>query len=139
MVTILLYKLIIVLGIVGLLLSNHIFTNKKSKKKLICPLRSNCEKVVKSNYATLYGIPLEVLGMYYYGGTSLLYALAVGFYMPASVFFFLFWVSLSGVIFSLYLIALQAFVLKDWCVWCLGSAGISILIGLSSYLAYFVF
>ncbi len=134
-----LYRIIIILGLAGVILANYIHTTKQGKKKLICPLRSNCEKVVTSQYSYINGVPVELLGMYYYAFISVAYALTIALYWPSFVFTILFYISASAVVFSVYLISLQAFVIKEWCSWCLLSGAISLIIFILSYLTTFVF
>ncbi|MBP6908516.1 MAG: vitamin K epoxide reductase family protein [Candidatus Pacebacteria bacterium] len=123
-----------VLGLYGFILAAHIHNKKKEKTKLVCPMRSNCETVIHSDYSKIAGIPVEVLGMMYYafiGGVYGVFFLIGG--MPFMILMLLFWFSFCSVLFSVYLVSIQAFVIKQWCAWCLMSAGTSILIFLASY------
>ncbi len=114
------------LGIIGaslgLSVSLYIYRQKKKKKKLICPREGSCERVVHSTYATTFGIHNEYLGIAFYAVMVLVYIISLS--VPVGGIFV--WVvtimTITGALFSIYLIALQALVIRAWCLWCLGSA-----------------
>lgn len=132
---ILLINLISLLGLSGLILSSYIYFKKKKKKKLICPMRSNCDTVIHSDHSKILGIPVELLGMLYYAliGVSYVITSVLGLWsMPIAIT--LIGISGCALLFSIYLVSLQAFVIKHWCTWCLFSAGICLSIFILSYL-----
>lgn len=81
---------------------------------LICTSGGGCETVQDSSYAELVGIPVALLGLVAYLAVLALVAwdselartLAAG-------------IALTSAGFAVYLLALQAFVIDAWCVWCL--------------------
>jgi len=93
----------------------------------LCPLFGGCEKVLTSQYATVLGIPLGLLGMIYY----LTVLILTIFYLdtkrtnPLKIAAFL---SIVGIITSLVLLYLQIFVIGALCLYCLISAGSSIIL-----------
>ena len=130
------FVIIIFLGFGGFLIASYIRHHKKNvKEALVCPLKANCDTVIHSDYSKFMGVPVEILGMVYYVSIAVSYGLSVIFpniYVPlfasgllaATVFAFLF---------SIYLTLVQAFILKNWCTWCLISAGFcSIIFALSA-------
>lgn len=121
---------IVLLGLLGTLLCMHIYQKKREPKPLVCPLGADCNTVLKSDFSTFYGIGLEFFGMLYYGFIAIAYALTVAIpdLQTPLVYFILFGMSLSAFLFSIYLIFIQAVVIKSWCSWCLTSAGITALI-----------
>lgn len=123
----LIYLVNIVLGLIGFSVALNICCKKRSQKPMICPLNMKCEQVLYSRYAKFLGIPLEFLGMLYYSLVIASYAIFLFFPFLKNPFFVssVFLMSLGGFIFSLYLIFIQAFKLKEWCSWCLASAAIS--------------
>ncbi len=126
---------ICILGLVGFLIATYIYGKKKSKKKLVCPRYSNCDTVIHSDYSKLFGIRVEVLGMIYYLFIGSVYSIVfVANAWSATLGLILVSSSMCAVLFSIYLVSIQAFVLKHWCVWCLSSAFISILIFILSYI-----
>jgi uncharacterized membrane protein len=125
------------LGLIGFFLASYIHRKKKSKKKLICPMHSNCDTVIHSDYSTIVGIPVEGLGMAYYAFIAVIYGTLFLFnLLSAPVVLVLVGISLCSVLFSLYLVSLQAFVLHHFCIWCTSSACTSILIFVLSYIYY---
>lgn len=111
-------------AVIGIGISHYIHTQKKKKATLICPREGACEKVIHSSFATTFGVDNTVLGMGYYVLIGSLYAVLLA--VPQLASGVILWVmtiaTCVGALFSLYLIALQAFVIRTWCVWCLGSA-----------------
>ncbi len=130
-----LFSLISLLGLAGFLIAAFIYRKKKLKQKLVCPMRADCDTVIHSDYSRIFGIPVEILGMIYYAFIGLTYSLiSISNLWTVPIAYFLFAVSLFSVIFSIYLISIQMFVIKNWCSWCMYSAGITILILIFSYL-----
>ncbi len=129
-----LINLISLLGLVGFFISLYIYDKKKAKKKLVCPRRSNCDTVIHSDYSKIITIPVEVLGMVYYAFMGSIYTIVFIFDLWSnSIALVLLGVSICSVLFSIYLLSIQAFVVKHWCLWCLSSALVSILIFILSY------
>ncbi|MBP7804702.1 MAG: hypothetical protein KA052_00575 [Candidatus Pacebacteria bacterium] len=132
---ILLDFVLMVLGSLGLSLAAFIYHKKCQKKPLICPMRASCDFVTSSSYSHFCGCRVEVLGICYYSTVIILHA-AVAFFPAifdltiarAALFF-----SASAFLFSIYLISIQAFVLKQWCTWCIFSALLCVAIFVVTY------
>lgn len=131
--------IIILLGFFGFVLASYIHNKKINNKKLVCPLKSDCNTVINSDYSKILGIPVEVLGMIYYAFIALSYGLYNLGFFTVSFVDALFWISLLATIFSFYLIFVQIVKIKQLCVWCIGSACICLLIFVFSYLNHFSF
>lgn len=122
--------ILLVLGALGFFVAKHIRHHKKEAKPLVCPMNLKCDVVVHSDYSKFLGMPVEVLGMFYYCVISIFYLVLVfvpGVLSPA-VIFILVLLSTLAFLFSLYLILIQMFVIKEGCFWCFVSALVSILI-----------
>jgi uncharacterized membrane protein len=83
---------------------------------VICARGGGCETVQASSYAEIAGIPVAVFGLAFY--TAILGLLGwdsddARFAATALAF--------VGVLFSAYLVVLQAFVIHAYCVWCLAN------------------
>jgi len=130
-------SIIILSALGGFSLALYIYGKKSSNQTLVCPLKSDCEAVVRSDYSKFFGLPLEFIGMAYYAAVAISYSFL--FFMPEYASpFFVFSVlvaSISAFLFSLYLTFIQAFALRQWCAWCLTSAGLSTIILGSALLA----
>jgi vitamin-K-epoxide reductase (warfarin-sensitive) len=93
----------------------------------------NCDIVNRSVYSTVFGIPDALIGILGYG---LLLVLATFYRTKAETPFMLLIASTAGLGFALYLTYIEKFVLATWCVLCLSSLMLIILITvLSSFLA----
>ena len=125
------------LAFVGLALSSYIYIHKKSRRRLICPLRSNCETVIHSDYSRFFGVPVELLGIIYYMFVmifhfSLVISPGIG---SLAILYSTIILSIIAFLFSLYLISVQIFILRQICTWCLLSATISTLIFVATVLS----
>ena len=130
---------IVITALCGFCVALYIYNKKNNKKKLICPLRSNCTNVITSKYATIAGIPIETLGIAYY--LFIIVSHLGLIFLPWTVTPFVlntgFLISFSAVCFSTYLIYVQAVILKEWCSWCLTSAFLSVIIFILTILSFF--
>jgi uncharacterized membrane protein len=114
----------------GLLISIYIHYKKQIHAPLTCPIGHSCDPVVHSRYSRFMDMPVEILGVIYYTiivFTYLLFLAMPALYGGAPVNVLL---VLSGIafLFSLYLIGVQLFILREWCTWCLISAALCVAI-----------
>jgi uncharacterized membrane protein len=81
---------------------------------LICTGGGGCEAVQESSYAEIAGIPVALLGLVAYLAVLGLVAWdsELARTLAATI-------ALSAVGFAAYLVVVQAFVIDEWCVWCL--------------------
>ncbi len=83
---------------------------------VLCIAGGGCETVQESEYAEIAGIPVAVLGL---GAYATILGLVVwdslGARLAAASLAFL------GLLFSLYLLALQLFVIEAVCIWCMAN------------------
>lgn len=118
----------VLLGLSGFFIAFYIYREKSAKKKLICPVRTNCELVTNSDYSVVGPFRVEVLGLIYYLFITSVY-IFVHFYLVWTPFINELFIVISGmsVLFSVYLMLIQSFLIRQWCIWCISSALISIL------------
>lgn len=114
----------------GLVLSAYLLWQKSKKRTIICPFKDQCNEVLYSKYSQLFGVPTLAIGVLYYAFifgaiTCAQWSPESSAALPWNIFLF---ISVSAVIFSLYQTAIQLFILKKWCSWCLESAILSIII-----------
>lgn len=81
---------------------------------LVCTGGGGCERVQESSYAEVLGIPVALLGLVAYAIVLALVAWDDDIARTATLA-----IALSALGFAAYLVALQAFVIEAWCVWCL--------------------
>ncbi|MFZ0800751.1 MAG: vitamin K epoxide reductase family protein [Terriglobales bacterium] len=92
----------------------------------------NCDIVNRSIYSTVLGLPDALIGILGYAG---LLALTTLYRAKAETPAMLLIASVAGLSFALYLTYIEAFVLATWCILCLTSLTLMVLItGLSSFL-----
>lgn len=121
-------RAIFILSLVGLVISVFLAYEYSQTDPIACPITgSGCEIVRKSAYSSLLGISLPYLGLVFY---LMLAALSVFLTQSFNRLISLFrlFVSFSGFIFGLYLTYLEAFVIGAYCIWCLASFIVSIII-----------
>ncbi len=99
---------------------------------LICPMDHDCSKVTESKWSTLFWVRNEVLGLLFY--ISMLVAGLVVFFLPGLVLVSLPLILLiklaagASLLFSLFLIWVQLYKIKDYCFYCMLSALINLLL-----------
>ena len=122
--------IIIFAGFVGFSIANYIRHKKSANEVLACPAKADCETVIQSRFAKFFGVPVEVLGMAYYGFMALFYGLItlIPEISVTPVNFFIITVTTAAFLFSAYLTFIQALAIKNWCSWCLTSAALSTII-----------
>jgi uncharacterized membrane protein len=92
----------------------------------------NCDIVNRSIYSTILGVPDALIGIF---GYAALLALATVYRAKSEAPAMLLIASVAGLSFALYLTYIEAFVLATWCILCLSSLSLIVLItGLSSFL-----
>lgn len=121
------------LGILGLVDAGYLVFRHTQKKPLVCPLDHDCSKVTESQWSSVLGVRNEYLGILFYIGmvAGILGALILPVWQPTFVLLVFIGTSI-GVLYSLFLVAVQFFLIKDYCFYCLVSAGITFLLFLNS-------
>jgi uncharacterized membrane protein len=91
-----------------------------------------CDQVLTSAYATIGPMPVAALGMLYYGT---ILVLIIAFWDTGSRKLLKMASALVGlgILSTLYLIYLQAFVIDSWCVYCLFSAAMTLIMGIVAF------
>ena len=122
---------LIILSLIGFAVSFYIYYSKKYDKKLHCFIGKDCDAVVKSRYGKTFGIENTIPGTLYYALTFV-YGIALflnrNLFKDNIIYYVVVIASLGSVLFSIYLTAMQAFVLKKWCEYCIVSSIASLLI-----------
>ncbi len=128
---------LIILGFLGLLDASYLTFNHYSGESLKCLVVSGCDVVTTSSYSVWFGfLPVALLGVLFYFITLLMAFLV---YETGSLQFkkILFsWSVLGGLVASWFLYV-QAFLIEDYCSYCLISFVLTMLIVLGSGFIYF--
>lgn len=116
--------LIPVLAVIGIGVSIYLGGVEASGTEAVCGPVGDCNAVQQSEYATILGIPVGVLGVIGYAALLVGWIVAkttkgrlADFGMIAAAL-----VSVGGTLFSIYLTFLEPFVIGATCMWCLASA-----------------
>ncbi len=114
----------------GLGVALYIYHTKRQGKQLVCPVGSDCNVVITSRYSKFFGVSLEYWGMFYYAIIIVAYVVLIfAPHLFSEIFLSgLIMLTATAFLFSLYLLFAQAFLLRQWCIWCLLSATLSIMI-----------
>jgi uncharacterized membrane protein len=109
-----------ILAIIGLGVSVYLTYIHYNSKALVCPSHGviNCEQVVTSPQSVIFGLPVAVYGLAYFVWLCLIlnpYAWSVSSKILAYVRLFSL---IAGMGFVIYLISLEALVIKAVCIWC---------------------
>ena len=123
------------LVVVGLIVAGYLAYIETTQSLAVCGPVGDCNTVQASNYATILGIPIAILGLVNYLAVGLLWFLQsrVREEQRQLVWLGLMGLTFVGVVFSIYLTALELFVIRAVCAWCLTSAVVTalLLIGVS--------
>ena len=109
--------MILALSAAGLLIAAYVLYSQKSGKKMACMIGKNCDLVTTSPYAKTFGVDNSVMGVLFYSFLIAYSALALP--VPAILPLAL---SVVASAFSIYLVYLQFFVIKELCDYCILSA-----------------
>ncbi len=119
----------IVLALAGIINASYLAWKHYRKKLLVCPI-GGCSDVVESKWGGFLGVRNEVLGILFYS------VVLIGAFLT----FFDFdvrWIMILGtgfgLAFSIFLVFIQAKVIKKYCFYCLISAFLSLLVFLNSF------
>ena len=121
-----LYIVTACLALIGLADSIYLTVQHVTGESVRCTIVSGCSEVLSSPYASISGIPLALIGAIAYFPFSALATFA-GFRYPLVGKLL---VLVTGLMFltTLWLIYLQAFVIGQFCQFCLLSAAVTILL-----------
>lgn len=101
-------------ALAGLAVAGYLTYVHYRPEALVCTATGGCETVQQSEYATLAGIPVALLGVLAFATVLVLTIVDTPLTRTLTVA-----IALSAAGFAAYLIALQAFVIDAWCIWCL--------------------
>jgi len=120
---VILFALAALVSLIGLADALYLTSEHLSGRSVRCTLISGCSEVLSSPYASVRGIPLAAIGaVAYFAVFSLAILAAFGYRLAAAVL-----PLLVAVMFvtTLWLLYLQAFVIRQFCEFCLLSAAVT--------------
>ncbi|MBI2620730.1 hypothetical protein HYW61_00700 [candidate division WWE3 bacterium] len=120
----------IVLNLLGIIDTAFLLYKRIKKTPLVCPLNHDCKAVLDSRWSHLFGIPNETLGLLFYLLTLTLAFGSIHIQQTSTIIRI---VTFGGALYSTYLAGIQIIRLKNFCLYCLISALISLLLFLLSW------
>lgn len=122
----------IALTLGGLVNAGYLVRKHFQKKPLVCPFNHDCSVVTESKWGKIFFIRNEILGFLFY--IFLLTNIIILIFNPElNILKTLILIStFLGLLFSIFLVLLQKYVIKDYCFYCIISAIITLLIFLNS-------
>jgi uncharacterized membrane protein len=108
--------LAIVVAAAGVAVAGYLTWAHYGSGLVACPIGGGCETVQESEYAEVAGIPVALLGLGAYAIVLGLVAWDTPTARLAAAT-----IALVGLLFSAYLLVVQAFVIEAFCVWCLAN------------------
>lgn len=114
------------LAMAGMGVAAYLTYTHYADQPIACAGLSGCQAVENSEYSTIIGIPVAVLGMLFCAGLLALVLARMARlplaeeWAPLAAFS----MTLTGVAFAAYLTYLELFVIEDICIWCTSFAGI---------------
>ena len=117
------YAIAALLSLVGLVDALYLTIEHVTGQSVQCTITSGCSEVLSSSYAVVAGIPLAAVGAAAYFSVFSLATLAAFKYEFARPLLLLLVTAMFLV--SLWLVYLQAFVIREFCQYCLLSAAIT--------------
>lgn len=115
-------KALLVLVVIGLLVSIYMTIYKFTGNDGMCVGSGDCKTVNASVYSEIYGIPVALVGV---GGYAAILAMLLyekrNDFLRKNATMILFGFALMGFTFTVYLIYVEAAILKAYCPFCLAS------------------
>lgn len=110
------------LAVLGLGISTYLTLTHYARKSIVCAGLGECDYVNSSQYASVAGIPVSVLGILMYAGL-LAAALAWAWRHQSEALPVVYWgMALAGAGYAGYLTYVELGILHAICVWCVASA-----------------
>ena len=121
---------LIVLSLLGIVNTVYLIWKSRMKEPLVCPIGQDCNKVLDSKWNKIFFIKNDILGLLFYIGI-ITGAVLLLFNFDEIIKTILIFASGIAVLFSIFLVFIQAKIIKNYCFYCLISAFINVLIFLN--------
>ena len=125
----------IALSIGGIIDTSYLLYQHYKKKPLVCPMDHDCSVVTESKWSKVFFVRNEILGLSFY--LLILIFLIISIILPnfsSKIYIFLLSLSIIGIAFSIFLVYLQIYKIRDYCFYCLISAFLTLLVFVNSIL-----
>ena len=115
------------ISFIGFLDATYLTAKHYLGSSLTCVFFTGCETVTTSSFSQIFGVPVSLLGSAYY----LTVFISLAFFLDSrsmKVLSFVSYFTILGFLASVYFVAVQVFVLKALCLYCMISATTSTLL-----------
>ncbi len=126
-----LLNIFIILACLGILDSIYLLYKNRPNKTLTCPLNSDCHAVLSSKWNKFLGVKNEAWGLLYY-----IVLIGISVLSIHNKIEILLIATSLGFLYSLFLTYIQVVKIKEYCLYCLLSALINLLLFLSILAIY---
>ena len=119
-----------VLSFLGLVDSAYLIFKRYKKEPLVCPITHNCDIVTESKWSKIFRVHNDILGAIFY------LTMMVGVILFLSYPSIKIYLSISSglaLLFSIFLMFIQTYKIKNFCFYCILSAIINFLIFINSF------
>lgn len=103
-------------AIAGVAIAGYLTWAHYSDAAVVCVAGGGCDSVLSSSYAEIAGVPVAAMGLGAYGTILVLVVWDAPVVRLAAAA-----IALVGVLFTVYLLVVQLFVLDAFCIWCLAN------------------
>jgi uncharacterized membrane protein len=127
---------IVFIALIGLADAWYLTESAFKGAALICDVRglTGCNTVAQSEYSKIFGVPLALYGVFFYIGVFLISSICL-FNEYRVLYKVLYIGGIIGLLSSTYFMFLQAFIIKAYCIYCIASFVLAVLLaGLTSVL-----
>lgn len=131
--------IVVVLALLGLADAVYLSDIAFAGTSLTCNIAGldGCNVVAQSAYSRVFGLPLALYGALFYG--ALLFTFIFSLVRPHHrLFLVVAVIALVGALFSTYFLYVQIVLIKALCIYCIGSAIVSYLLGFLTYQRYHI-
>jgi uncharacterized membrane protein len=117
----------LIAGAVGFIDAAYLTAKHFLGTPVACSLLKGCEQVTTSQYAAIFGVPIAILGVFYY---LIIIALSAAYLDSRKLLFLklIAYLTPFGFLASLRFVYLQIFIIKAICLYCMVSAATSALL-----------
>lgn len=113
--------LFLAVSLIGFVDATYLTVNHFAGESPTCSILEGCDKVTLSEFATVFGAPVALLGALYY---LVIFLLSI-FYLDQKnekVLRYTAWFTIAGLLASAWFVYLQLFVIRSICIYCMASA-----------------
>ena len=130
----LIHSLFILVAAIGIFDTLYLIYKRKTNKHPACPLKGSCEEVLAGQYNKTLSIHNDLIGFLFYSSVAIVSILLMFATIPE---FYLLLILKAAILVALIMtirfLYLMSFVIRQYCFWCLVSAGLTITLAIFTF------